>query len=103
MEVDGGKFSFELESSLKLFECYNINKLEEVFKEIDKDFLDYQKRVFVEFEEEESQNESIDEENDGRLFIDIGGELGDIEGEELLVKKKVQYVEFLLVVVKFFS
>lgn len=65
--------------------------------------MDYQKRVFVEFEEEESQNESIDEENDGRLFIDIGGELGDIEGEELLVKKKVQYVEFLLVVGKFFS
>lgn len=103
MEVDGGKLSFELESSLKLFECYDINKLEEVLKGIEKDFLDYQKRVFVEFEEEESQNESIDEENDGRLFIDIGGELGDIEGEELLVKKKVQYVEFLLVVVKFFS
>lgn len=103
MEVDGGKFSFELESSLKLFECYDVNKLEEVLKGIEKDFLDYQKRVFVEFEEEESQNESIDEENDGRLFIDIGGELGDIEGEELLVKKKVQYVEFLLVVVKFFS
>lgn len=39
--VDGGKFSFELESSLKLFECYDINKLEEVLKGIEKDFLDY--------------------------------------------------------------
>lgn len=43
IEVDGGigKFSFELESSSKLFECYDINKLEEVLKGIEKDFFDY--------------------------------------------------------------
>lgn len=41
IEVDRGKFSFELESSSKLFECYDINKLEEVLKGIEKDFLDY--------------------------------------------------------------
>lgn len=41
IEVDGGKFSFELESNSKLFECYDINKLEEVLKGIEKDFLDY--------------------------------------------------------------
>lgn len=93
IEVDGGKFSSESESSPKPPEFHDTNKSEEALKGTEKDSLDHQKRVSVEFEEEESQNESIDEENDGRLFIDTGGESGDTEGEELSVKKKAQYVE----------
>lgn len=106
MEMDGGQFSSESESSLKPPECHDSNKQsksEEVLTETEKDSLDCQKRVSVEFEEEESQNESIDEENDGRLFIDTGGESGDTEGEELSVKKKTQYVESPLAAVKFSS
>lgn len=50
IEVDGGKFSSESESSPKPPECHDTNKSEEALKGTEKDSLDHQKRVSVEFE-----------------------------------------------------
>lgn len=60
--------------------------------------VDNQRVPMAVFGEEESQNESLDEESDGRLFIDTGGESGDAEEEEFSVRRKNPQVESPLAV-----